>query len=220
MYNCENLIEQVFQIQLSSVCWWHCWTSARPVEVVKTLVQTFSCSVASSSGSSVNRLQYPIIKVISTFRSWSHDHSSCVLLCVVCWIFSRSSMSFTHSWCRCSFTCAFRAETKLLQINVTYTRSLFWWWWRRGQVFILHKKQSSGVFSMNFHAFFFFTCFKCLDDPVLLLREWPGLNVLAGDLSRKLMTDWLLLTGGGHTWGSMGATWRGKFCMMTNYLQL
>lgn len=47
--------------------------------------------------------------------------------------------------------------------------------------------------------FFLFTCFECLPEPVLLLREWPGLKVLAGDLSRPLITDWLLLRGGGQT---------------------
>lgn len=48
-------------------------------------------------------------------------------------------------------------------------------------------------------VFFLFTCFECLPEPVLLLREWPGLKVLAGDLSRPLITDWLLLRGGGQT---------------------
>lgn len=47
------------------------------------------------------------------------------------------------------------------------------------------------------------TCFKFLIEPVLLLREWPGLNVLPGDFSMLLTTDWLLLRGGGHTWGSI-----------------
>lgn len=47
------------------------------------------------------------------------------------------------------------------------------------------------------------TCFKCLIEPVLLLREWPGLKVLRGDFSKLLTTDWLLLSGGGHTWGSI-----------------
>lgn len=59
------------------------------------------------------------------------------------------------------------------------------------------------------------TCLVCLAEPVLLLREWPGLNVLAGDLSKPLITDWLLLSGGGggHTWGSIGSTCWGKRCM-------
>lgn len=43
------------------------------------------------------------------------------------------------------------------------------------------------------------TCFEFLIEPVLLLREWPGLNVLPGDFSMLLTTDWLLLRGGGHT---------------------
>lgn len=43
------------------------------------------------------------------------------------------------------------------------------------------------------------TCFKFLIEPVLLLREWPGLNVLPGDFSMLLTIDWLLLRGGGHT---------------------
>lgn len=58
------------------------------------------------------------------------------------------------------------------------------------------------------------TCLVCLDEPVLLLREWLGLNVLAGDLSMLLITDWLLLSGGGgHTWGSIGSMCCGKLCM-------
>lgn len=57
------------------------------------------------------------------------------------------------------------------------------------------------------------TCLVCLAEPVLLLREWVGLNVLAGDLSKPLITDWLLLSGGGHTWGSIGSMCWGKRCM-------
>lgn len=57
------------------------------------------------------------------------------------------------------------------------------------------------------------TCLVCLAEPVLLLREWLGLNVLAGDLSKPLIIDWLLLSGGGHTWGSIGSMCWGKCCM-------
>ena len=63
------------------------------------------------------------------------------------------------------------------------------------------------------------TCFECLEEPVLLFREWLGMNALAGDLSRPLITDWLLLRGGGHTWGSIGAMWWGKRCMEWQDLQ-
>lgn len=57
------------------------------------------------------------------------------------------------------------------------------------------------------------TCLVCLAEPVLLLREWLGLNVLAGDLSAQLITDWLLFSGGGQTWGSIGSMCWGKCCM-------
>ena len=43
---------------------------------------------------------------------------------------------------------------------------------------------------------------------MLLLREWLGLNPLVGDFSKPLITDWLLLSGGGQTWGSMEAIGR------------
>lgn len=51
---------------------------------------------------------------------------------------------------------------------------------------------STNMFKSK-ETYIFLTCFECLDEPVLLFREWDGLNVLAGDLS-KLMTDWELLT--------------------------
>ena len=43
---------------------------------------------------------------------------------------------------------------------------------------------------------------------MLLLREWLGLNPPIGDFSKPLITDWLLLRGGGQTWGSMDAIGR------------
>lgn len=62
------------------------------------------------------------------------------------------------------------------------------------------NQEEQKINTMHYRGYHFvITCFEFLIEPVLLLREWPGLNVLPGDFSRLPTTDWLLLSGGGHT---------------------